>query len=65
MTDIRVGEKVVFRDRVYLVRGISPMGATTKRVMLEDTVTKERLVVAAVELRRHEGDDAAALGSSG
>jgi len=50
MTDLRVGDKVLYRDRAYIVRGVSPMGATPKRVLLEDDETHEQVEATAEEL---------------
>ena len=35
MTDIRVGDEVVYDGRTFRVRGISPMSAIPPRVLLE------------------------------
>ena len=57
MTEIRVGDTVLYRDHVYLVRGVSPMGATLKRVMLEDTETHDLVEAPAEDLRPYGEDD--------
>jgi len=54
MTDLRVGDKVLYGDRVFVVRGISPMGATTRRVLLEDPETHELTEAPAEDLRPDE-----------
>jgi NMD protein affecting ribosome stability and mRNA decay len=43
MTDIRVGDLVTYGGRVLRVRGISPMSASPRRVLLEDPDTGETL----------------------
>jgi len=58
MTDLRVGDKVLYRGRVCVVRGVSPMSATLKRVMLEDAETHDLLEASAEDLRPHDEDDA-------
>lgn len=58
MTEIRVGDTVLYRDRAYVVRGISPMGATLKRVLLEDSETHDLVEASAEDLRPHGEDDA-------
>jgi hypothetical protein len=56
MSDIRVGDDVIFRGRVFRVRGVSPMSATPRRVLLEDLESGEN-----VEAQRDQvepvGDD--------
>lgn len=59
MTDLRVGDKVLYRDRSYVIRGISPMGATTRRVLLEDPETHELTEAQADDLRPDERGPAA------
>ena len=51
MTEIRVGDTVLYRDHAYVVRGISPMSATLKRVQLEDQETHELVEAPAEDLR--------------
>ena len=58
MTEIRVGDTVLYRDHVYLVRGITPMGATLKRVMLEDPETHDLVDVPVEDLRPYDEGDA-------
>jgi hypothetical protein len=43
MDDLHVGERVTFQDRVYIVRGISPLSAVPCRVHLEDVETGEEV----------------------
>lgn len=54
MTDLHVGDTVLYRDRVYVVRGISRMGATLKRAMLEDQETHDLVEAPAEDLRPHD-----------
>lgn len=39
MTGIRVGDEVVYDGRTFRVRGISPMSAIPRRVLLEEIGT--------------------------
>jgi hypothetical protein len=41
MTDIHVGDLVTYDGRVLRVRGISPMSASPRRVLLEDVDTND------------------------
>ena len=43
MANLHIGDSVTFRDRVYLVRGMSPMGVEAHRVQLEDADTGEHV----------------------
>lgn len=43
MTNLHIGECVTFRDRAYVVRGMSPMGAVLRRVQLEDVASGEHV----------------------
>jgi hypothetical protein len=43
MANLHIGDYVTFRDRVYRVRGMSPMGVRPHRVQLEDVDTGERI----------------------
>jgi hypothetical protein len=54
MTDLRVGDTVLYRDRAYVVRGLSPMGATLKRVMLEDAETHDLVEAPAEDVHPHD-----------
>jgi len=55
MNDLRVGDRVVYLDREYVVRGVTPMGATDRRVLLEDPETHEQIQVHAEDV--HVVDD--------
>lgn len=59
MTEIRVGDDVTYRGRVLRVRGISPMSASPRRVLLEDDDTGEVIEVAVGELEDENGADSA------
>lgn len=50
MTDIRVGDEVVYDGRTFRVRGISPMSASPRRVLLEEVGTNSILEVPADEV---------------
>jgi hypothetical protein len=56
MNDLRVGDRVMYLDRVYLVRGVTPMGATEKRVLIEDPETHERSQVHFEDVRAADDD---------
>lgn len=43
MPDLHIGDCVTFRDRAYLVRGMSPKGVETRRVQLENVDTGEHV----------------------
>ncbi len=58
MTEIRVGDIVLYHDHAYVVRGISPMGATLKRVQLEDQDTHDLVEVPVEDLRPYREEDA-------
>lgn len=58
MTEIRVGDTVLYHDHAYVVRGISPMGTVAKRVMLEDPETNELVDAPAEDLRPYDEHDA-------
>lgn len=60
MTEIRVGDDVTYEGRVLRVRGISPMSASPRRVLLEDGETGEVLEVALGDLEDENGPDSAA-----
>jgi hypothetical protein len=51
MTEIRVGDEVVYEGRTFRVRGISPMSAIPRRVMLEEVGIK---AAAPLEVRADE-----------
>jgi hypothetical protein len=46
MSDIHIGEEVVYEGRAFRVRGLSPMGAGRRRIFLVDLVTDEWIDVA-------------------
>jgi hypothetical protein len=56
MSEIRVGDDVTYHGRVLRVRGISPMSASPRRVLLEDDETGEILEVALSDLEDENGD---------
>lgn len=60
MTDIRVGDDVTYDGRVYRVRGISPMSASPRRVLLEDVETGENVEAPLDDLDPIDGPDSAA-----
>jgi hypothetical protein len=60
MTEIHVGDDVTLRGRVLRVRGISPMSASPRRVLLEDLDTGESLEARLDELEPVEDSDSAA-----
>ena len=55
MTDIRVGDEVAYDGRTYRVRGISPMSASPRRVLLVELETGELAVVRADEVEPSPG----------
>jgi hypothetical protein len=52
MANLHIGDSVTFRERAYLVRGLSPMGAGTRRVQLEDVETGEHIEIPADGIQR-------------
>lgn len=60
MTEIHVGDEVTYEGRVYRVRGISPMSATPRRVLLEDVATSETVEAPLDDLELLDGGDSAA-----
>jgi hypothetical protein len=60
MTDIRVGDDVTFNGRLYRVRGISPMSASPRRVLLEDVETGENVEAPLDEIDPLDDGDSAA-----
>jgi hypothetical protein len=50
MDDLHIGARVMLRDRVFFVRGISPMRVTPCRVHLEDVDTGEEVEADADDL---------------
>ena len=59
MTDIRVGDLVTYEGRVLRVRGISPMSASPRRVLLEDPRTGEQVEAPVDDLEPVNGPDSA------
>lgn len=41
MYSLRLGDRVMFRERAFFVRGMTPMGVTSRRVLLGDAATGE------------------------
>jgi len=60
MTDIRVGDLVTYEGRVLRVRGISPMSASPRRVLLEDRETGEQVEAQMDDLEPVDDPDSAA-----
>ena len=56
MTDIHVGDDVTLRGRVLRIRGISPMSASPRRVLLEDLETGESIEARLDELEPAEDE---------
>ncbi len=54
MANLHIGDSVTFRDRVYFVRGMSPMGVETRRVQLEEVGTGALLEAGVDEVQRVE-----------
>ena len=51
MADLHIGDRVMLRDRAYIVRGFSPMSVMPGRVRLEDVETGEEVEVDADDLQ--------------
>ena len=62
MTNLHIGERVMFRARAYFVRGFSPMGVPARRVYLEDAATGDR-VEASIDDVHEKGRDERAPGA--
>ena len=60
MTDIHVGDEVTYEGRVYRVRGISPMSASPRRVLLEDVETSANVEAPLDDLDPLDGGASAA-----
>lgn len=56
MDDLHIGERVLLGDRVYVVRGLSPMSAEPYRVHLEDVETGEEIEADADDLQDEHSD---------
>jgi len=52
MPNLHIGECVTFRDRVYLVRGVTPMSTAPRRVQLENVDTREQFEAVAEHVVR-------------
>jgi hypothetical protein len=52
MRNPELGEQVVVRDRVYVVRGFSPMSVRPPRVLLENVASGQRIELPVSELLR-------------
>lgn len=59
MSDIHVGDDVTFHGHVFNVRGLSPMSATPRRVLLEDRETGETIEALLDELEAELRDESA------
>lgn len=59
MTDIHVGDLVTYDGRLLRVRGISPMSASPRRVLLEDVDTNEDVEALLDDLEPADDDSAA------
>jgi hypothetical protein len=51
LAELQIGERVMFRDRAYIVRGFLPMGVTPCDVHLEDAETGEAIEADADDLQ--------------
>ncbi|MBV8064327.1 MAG: hypothetical protein JOY73_02240 [Actinobacteria bacterium] len=58
MADLHVGDSVTFQGRAFRVRGISPMSASPRRVLLEDPDTGDKVEALADDVE--PDDDSAA-----
>jgi hypothetical protein len=59
MSDIHVGDDVTFHGHVFNVRGLSPMSATPRRVLLEDRETGETIEAPLDEFEAELRDESA------
>jgi hypothetical protein len=50
MVDFHVGTRVTHDGRLFVVRGLSPMSASPRRVLLEDVETHALVEATAAEL---------------
>ena len=48
---MRIGDHVTYDGRLYVVRGLDPMGVPERRADLEDVETGERIRVPLAQLR--------------
>jgi len=60
MSDIHVGDLVTYDGRVLRVRGISPMSASPRRVLLEDVETSDAIEAPLDDVEPYGDDDSAA-----
>lgn len=60
MVDIHVGDLFTYEGRVLRVRGISPMSASPRRVLLEDVETGEAVEAPVDELEPYDDGGSAA-----
>ena len=51
MRRMRIGDNVIYDGRLYVVRGLDPMGVPERRADLEDVATGERVRVPLALLR--------------
>lgn len=51
MDDFHIGDRLMFRGRVFVLRGFSPMSARTRHAQLEDVETHERIEIPIDEVR--------------
>jgi hypothetical protein len=58
MVDIHVGTRVTHDGRLFVVRGVSPMSTSPRRVLLEDVETHARVEATADELTPAPDDPA-------
>jgi len=56
MIELHVGDLVTYEGRVLRVRGISPMSASPRRVLLEDVDTGEDIVAPLDDLEPYIDD---------
>jgi hypothetical protein len=52
---MRIGERVNYDGRLYVVRGLDPMGVPERRADLEDVETGDRIRVPVAQLERAGG----------
>lgn len=49
--EFRIGDRLVFRGRTFVVRGFSPMSLVPRRLQLEDVETHEWLEASVDDVR--------------
>jgi hypothetical protein len=52
---VKIGEPVLYRGRVYVLRGLDPMGVPDRTVALEDAETGETIRAALAEVEPAPG----------